>query len=322
MINLFISHASEDKADFVEPLVEKLEADSDIKVWYDKYELTLGDRLRERIDQGLSQCDYGVVVLSHHFFAKSWPQQELDGLFSLEMKRGKVILPIRKGVTVEDLQKYSPMLASHFSVSADSGIPNVVLEIKKAIGLIARVKSIASGWEEKYLELSEDITHKRAAHALANSTEGVRRVCEAARSIIADAKARVEAMNQRPDSLEMKFTKSELDSLSIVGPYLGYSYSMQKSLQLSLRFHFHCEFTNSLEGCGLVFDIIRLGDYEQRTGRGRLELFKLTPQFDRECNVYWENLGRIFRDGRAVLDFAFDHFAEFMKNDAEKADYS
>ena len=44
---LFISHASEDKADFVEPLVEALQA-AGFEVWYDKYELTLGDSLLQK----------------------------------------------------------------------------------------------------------------------------------------------------------------------------------------------------------------------------------------------------------------------------------
>jgi len=318
MIKLFISHASEDKADFVRPLAERLK--TEFQVWYDEYELTIGDKLREKIDQGLRQCDYGVVVLSHHFFAKRWPQEELDGLFSLETRERKVILPIWRDITLEDVQKYSPILASRLAVSIDRGIGHVVHEIRKAVGIADRVKSFESAWEEKYLELSKDIAHKRAVQALSNSPEGVRRVCEAARSIIADAKARAEAMNQRPDSLEMKFTKSEPDALSIAGPYLGYSHSRRKSLQLSLRFSFRYEFANSLERCGLVFDIIRLGDYEESSGRGRLEIVKLTPKFDRESNVYWENLGRIFSDGTAVLDFAFDSFAEFLSNEAEKAD--
>jgi hypothetical protein len=132
MIKLFISHASEDKDGFVRPLAERLK--TDFEVWYDEYELTIGDKLREKIDQGLRQCDYGVVVLSPHFFAKRWPQEELDGLFSLETKERKVILPVWKDVTAEDVRSFSPILASRLAVSTDRGIDRVVNEIKKAVG--------------------------------------------------------------------------------------------------------------------------------------------------------------------------------------------
>src|ERR1043166_5535366 len=70
-VKIFLSHASEDQPDFVRPLAEALSALPDeFKVWYSEYELTLGDRLLAKIDAGLKNCDYGIVVLSPHFFAK------------------------------------------------------------------------------------------------------------------------------------------------------------------------------------------------------------------------------------------------------------
>jgi hypothetical protein len=261
------------------------------------------------------------VVLSHHFFAKRWPPEELDGLFSLEMRRGKVILPIRKGVTMEDLQRYSPMLAGHFSVSADSGIPNVVLEIKKAVGLVARVKSIASPWHEKYAALDKDITHKMKAQGRSDSVEGVQQVSAAARGIIADAKSRVEQLNRESDFLKMEFVKDPSktlpDSLLILGPFLPYSESTTKPPRLSLRFFFQHEFTNSLRGCELSIDIARLN--EQNSWEATFELLRLVPKFDREFNVYWESRDKTFNDGSAILDFAFDRFAETLTKEADKA---
>jgi len=43
-------------------------------LWFSEYEITLGDSLRARIDRGLSESRFGIVVLSHAFFAKPWPQ--------------------------------------------------------------------------------------------------------------------------------------------------------------------------------------------------------------------------------------------------------
>jgi hypothetical protein len=81
--DVFISHASEDKAVVAKPLADMLQAKG-LKVWYDEYTLSIGDNLRRSIEQGLAGSRYGIVVLSPNFFAKKWTQLELDGLFALE----------------------------------------------------------------------------------------------------------------------------------------------------------------------------------------------------------------------------------------------
>ncbi len=103
----FISHASEDKDDFVRPLVEALEA-SGFDIWYDEFSLKVGDSLRRSIDLGLSNSRYGIVVLSGAFFDKNWPQYELDGLVAKEMEGHKVILPIWHKVSKDEVMRYSP----------------------------------------------------------------------------------------------------------------------------------------------------------------------------------------------------------------------
>ena len=88
----FISHASEDK-DLVRPLATILR-EMGFAIWYDEFELRVGDSLRRSIDRGLAGSRVGVVVLSPAFFAKNWPQYELDGLVVKENAAGKVILPL------------------------------------------------------------------------------------------------------------------------------------------------------------------------------------------------------------------------------------
>lgn len=77
--DLFISHASEDKAGFVEPLVVALR-DRGVSVWYDRFELKLGDDLRQKVDEELREARYGVVVLSPAFLGKRWPEAEPSAL--------------------------------------------------------------------------------------------------------------------------------------------------------------------------------------------------------------------------------------------------
>jgi formylglycine-generating enzyme required for sulfatase activity len=131
--DVFISHAWEDKEDIAGPLAEALRRKG-LRVWYDEFTLTLGDSLRRSIDRGLAQSRYGVVILSPHFFAKEWPQKELDGLAAREDGSGKVILPIWHNVTREEVSRFSPTLADRLAVSTAKGLDAVVEEILRALG--------------------------------------------------------------------------------------------------------------------------------------------------------------------------------------------
>jgi hypothetical protein len=130
--DVFISHASEDKDEFVRPLAAELTR-LGLSVWYDESTLTLGDSLRGKIDEGLSRSTFGAVVLSHSFFAKAWPQAELDGLFAKEMDGNKVILPIWHHLTKEDVVKYSPLLAGKLSAPSDQGVEAVARDIYSVV---------------------------------------------------------------------------------------------------------------------------------------------------------------------------------------------
>lgn len=129
--DLFICHATEDK-DIVQPLVEAL-INAGFSVWYDDFELKLGDRLRRKIENGLLQSRYGLVVISPNFFKKEWPQKELDALIAKESGGEQVILPIWHNVNAEYVREKAPMLSGIFAVSTEKGIDHIVKEIQKVI---------------------------------------------------------------------------------------------------------------------------------------------------------------------------------------------
>ena len=131
--DVFISHASEDKENFVRPLAEDLQAQG-LQVWFDEFTLTLGDSLRESIDRGLSQSRFGIVVLSSHFFDKPWPRNELDGLVAREGDGNKVILPVWHNISQEIVQKFSPILAGRLAARSEEGLDRVIYELMQAIG--------------------------------------------------------------------------------------------------------------------------------------------------------------------------------------------
>lgn len=110
--DVFVSHAWEDKADFVDELVDEMRK-VDLKVWYDTNKLKWGDSMREKIDNGLRKSKYGIVVLSPNYIAenKYWTKTELNGLFQMETINGKTILPIWHNLTKKQVTEYSPIIA-------------------------------------------------------------------------------------------------------------------------------------------------------------------------------------------------------------------
>ena len=129
--DVFVSHASEDK-DFVRELVEALETQG-LRIWYDDAVLQVGDSLRRSIDRGLALSRFGIVVLSPSFFAKRWPQAELDGLFMREDAGAPIILPVWHEVDGAAVRQFSPMLAGRLGVSSAGGVQAVAAALLSVI---------------------------------------------------------------------------------------------------------------------------------------------------------------------------------------------
>lgn len=133
--DVFVSHAWEDKESFVEEFVTCLK-ELDLKVWYDKDQISWGDSMRKRIDEGLKKSTFGVAVLTPNYIAegKYWTKAELDGLFQLESINGKTLLPIWHNLTKKEVMEYSPIIASKLAMNTAVSTPQeIAIELKKVI---------------------------------------------------------------------------------------------------------------------------------------------------------------------------------------------
>jgi len=131
--DVFISHASEDKEDFVRPLANALD-ESGLDVWYDEFELEIGDSLRDSIDRGLANSDYGIVVLSEAYFEKDWAQYELNGLVARDIDGDKVILPVWYQINTDQVVNNSPSLADKYALQSDGeDINDIASQLQDAI---------------------------------------------------------------------------------------------------------------------------------------------------------------------------------------------
>jgi hypothetical protein len=134
--DVFISHASEDKDEVVRPLAIELQKNG-LKVWYDEFEMKIGDSLRRKIDKGLANSRFGVVVLSKSFISKGWTNYELDGIVSKANSGEQVILPIWHNITKKEVLDYSPSLADKLARNTSSF---TVEEIAKEISDVVHLK--------------------------------------------------------------------------------------------------------------------------------------------------------------------------------------
>lgn len=130
--DVFISHASEDKDEVVRPLAISLQSEG-LTVWYDEFELKIGDSLRRKIDKGLANSRFGIVVLSKDFIKKGWTNYELDGIITKSLTGEQVVLPIWHNITKKEVIDFSPSLADKLARNTSA---YTVEEIAKEISAV------------------------------------------------------------------------------------------------------------------------------------------------------------------------------------------
>lgn len=131
--DVFISHAGEDKEAVASPLAAALE-ERGLRVWIDNGELRIGDSLRRKIDHGLAHSSFGIVVFSKLFFAKGWPQYELDGIVGLSVAGKQRMLPIWHEISKDEVEQQSPSLADKIArTTATSTIAEIADEIAAVV---------------------------------------------------------------------------------------------------------------------------------------------------------------------------------------------
>jgi hypothetical protein len=131
--DVFVSHASEDKEAVARPIADALRKHG-YSVWLDETELKVGDRLLDKIDDGLANCRFGVVILSHSFFGKKWTRRELAGLVARQDAEDRtIILPVWNGVDEKEIAQHLPSLAGVLATRMSEGLETVVKEIEHAM---------------------------------------------------------------------------------------------------------------------------------------------------------------------------------------------
>ncbi len=109
--DVFISHASKDKAELVEELYQSL-SKLGVAIFYDKESLEWGDDWKNRILNGTKKSEFAIIVISENFFDREWTERELSEFLSRQNRNGqKLILPILHNITISQLQEKYPSVA-------------------------------------------------------------------------------------------------------------------------------------------------------------------------------------------------------------------
>lgn len=129
MYDVFISHSSFDKDSFVEPLVIELKK-LGLNVWYDKYSIHKGEKIKESIINGIRESVLFIAVISENYYNSNWSNLELG---ILEANYPENCLPlVFENVKSTTLSKY-PFLLEHNYIKANNEICYLSNEINNII---------------------------------------------------------------------------------------------------------------------------------------------------------------------------------------------
>ena len=130
--DVFISHASEDTEMVVLPLADILRRRG-VRLWVDAQELEIGDRLRDKISEGLTRSRFGIVIISPRSASKAWPRNELNALLALEEDGIKRILPVWHDIDRAGAAAAFPLLADRLAGNTVDGIPSLASALAAVI---------------------------------------------------------------------------------------------------------------------------------------------------------------------------------------------
>lgn len=137
--DVFISHASKDKENYVDLLVMDVRR-LGIDVFYDRDSISWGDNWKQVILDGTAESEFAIIIISENFFGREWTEKELHEFLGQQNETGqKIILPLLLNVTREQLVEHYPELSEIQYIDSKS-VTNEEITILLAKELIKRYK--------------------------------------------------------------------------------------------------------------------------------------------------------------------------------------
>ncbi|NTV17575.1 MAG: toll/interleukin-1 receptor domain-containing protein [Chlorobiaceae bacterium] len=150
--NVFISHASKDKS-FVRSLAGDLK-EIGHRVWLDEWEIKVGDCIISKIEDGVKNADYVIIVLSVNSVVSGWVEKEWKSKYWDEISAKKIyVLP----VLIDDCE-IPELLKTKKYADFSKSYSKPFFELNKAIEPLVKSEPqnnevfLSNSFEEKILE--------------------------------------------------------------------------------------------------------------------------------------------------------------------------
>lgn len=108
--DVFISHANQDKLDYVDSLYVTIRR-LGINIFYDSEVISWGDNWKQTILDGTAQSEFAIIIISENFFGREWTERELEELLKRQNETGqKIVLPLLHNISLDMLKEKYPSL--------------------------------------------------------------------------------------------------------------------------------------------------------------------------------------------------------------------
>lgn len=128
MWDVSITYVQEDEEDIVIPLANALKK-TGLTVGYNEFVFTPVRSPLKTIEDITGKATCCLVILSPHFFERSWSQDELEALSRKTEGSKMLLLPVWHHVTSEQVKEFSPSLADETAISTSEGLKTLTQRI-------------------------------------------------------------------------------------------------------------------------------------------------------------------------------------------------
>jgi len=127
--SVFLSHNNADK-EFVHKLAVDL-TNRGCQVWLDDWEIKAGDSIVEKIEQGIADNEYLIVILSRNSVKSRWVRIEINAAFFRQVSERKIkLVP----VLIEDCE-IPPLLCERKYADFRQNYNNGLVEVLRALSV-------------------------------------------------------------------------------------------------------------------------------------------------------------------------------------------
>jgi hypothetical protein len=166
MVKLFLSHSSKDK-EFVRKLGGDLK-ELGFDVWFDEWDIKVGDCIVQKMEEGITDSNYLIIVLTPESVRSGWVEREWRAIFweEVNQKRVKVLPILLKKCEIPPL--ISTKKYADFRESYDVGFASLIQALKPKSNSLStnnqrhtyqqKISSILKKVQSKAVPLSECFT--------------------------------------------------------------------------------------------------------------------------------------------------------------------